>query len=483
MRLRSPRISYRETATASQTLYFQHPGSELFTLSACQAACERIYQQLFDESPMTSSGPLHLMRRVNTAAPDHPKPLSAERRGAPSRVVAWLINGPQPQPRSITHRLLLHGLTRKRTLVLAILSTTLLTIVAAAMTGAAWAYAWVLIELAFGVARYGALDRLQKARVSGQAGDAMLPLYVGLCWGISYSVGCALCVLSGEWPLIMLAGMVIAGVAGGIASRNAGTPRYGIALIYILGLPYTCAMMVSPIPHMYVVGLLVPVWGLGMALILMENYEILLNLFLKERENQWLANYDSLTGLPNRTMQRQRFEQLLRGATGTTGRGYQPLTVFCLDLDGFKAANDRYGHALGDAVLVTVAERLRSCVREHDLIFRVGGDEFVILLPATGATESAAIAERVIARIAEPFDLGRTIALTIGVSIGSATFPRDGLTADALLRSADHAMYEAKRRGKGTLVHCDTIDDPTDLVPEFDADARVARTVWIRSEA
>ncbi|MGP9811082.1 diguanylate cyclase domain-containing protein [Rhodopseudomonas sp. NSM] len=403
--------------------------------------------------------------------------------GAMARAIAWLVNGPRCQPQPITRRLLLHSQTKARSLVLAILSTVLLTIVAATMTGAAWAYTWLGVELAFGVARYAALRSLIRAQAAGRAGNAVLPLYIGLSWGVSYAIGCAMCVVSGEWPLILLAGMVIAGLAGGISSRNAGTPRYGITLIYILGLPYTCALALSPIPHMYVVGILVPLWGLGMALVLMENYQVLLNLFLKERENQWLANYDPLTGLPNRTMQHQRFEHLLQSALSTPGRGYQPLTVFCLDLDGFKAANDCYGHALGDAVLVVVAERLRHCVRDHDLIFRVGGDEFVILLPATNADESTAIARRVIARIAEPFDLGREEPLTIGVSIGSATFPRDGSTVDALLRAADSAMYEAKRQGKGIVVQCDGLDDAIGLVPEADANSRAARRVWSGAEA
>jgi diguanylate cyclase (GGDEF)-like protein len=220
-----------------------------------------------------------------------------------------------------------------------------------------------------------------------------------------------------------------------------------------------------------------------MAVLLFENYGVLLNLFLSERENKWLANYDHLTGLPNRTMQHRRFDDLLRAASGMAGRGVQPLTVFCLDLDAFKAANDCYGHAVGDAVLVTVAERLRRCVRDPDLIFRVGGDEFVILLPATGAKEGAVIAERVIARIAEPFDLGGSVALSIGVSIGSATFPHDGLSADALLRSADHAMYEAKRRGKGMLVHSDALDGDVGLVPDADADLQAPRQIWARSGA
>ncbi|WP_322517352.1 GGDEF domain-containing protein [Rhodopseudomonas palustris] len=396
------------------------------------------------------------------------------------RLIKWLVNGPRPQPDAILRRLLLHSQTKTRTLFLATLSTTLLTVMAAVITGAAWAYAWVAIEVAFGIARGIVARQMLKAQASDRPATA-LPLYLGLSWALSYSIGCALCVMSDEWPLFVLVAIVIAGLTSAIVSRNAGMPRYGFVQICILATPYTVAMIFSPIPQMYLVGLLIPAWGLGMGILLFENYDVLLNLFLSERENKWLANYDQLTGLPNRTMQHRRFEELLRDATGTSGNGCQPLTVLWLDLDGFKAANDRYGHELGDAVLVVVAERLRGCVRGDDLIFRVGGDEFVILLPATEAADSVEIANRVIARIAEPFDLGKDVPLSIGVSIGSATFPRDGKTADDLLRSADSAMYEAKRLGKGVVVHCDSIDDAPSLVPALEPDAHITGELRTRS--
>ncbi|MBI5132097.1 MAG: GGDEF domain-containing protein [Rhodopseudomonas palustris] len=387
-----------------------------------------------------------------------------------TRLIRWLINGPRPQPDVILRRLLLQSQTKTRTLLMAMLSTTMFTVIAALLTGAAWAYLWIAIEIAFGTTRYIVARRMRNAQASDRPSHG-LPIYLGLAWALNYTVGCSLCVLTGDWPLMLFAGIVIAGLSGAFVSRHAGTPRYGIALIAILAVPYTLAMVFSSVQQTYLIGLLIPGWGLGMAALLFENYDVLLHLFLSERENKWLANYDQLTGLPNRTMLHRRFEELLRHAAGTSTGGAQPLTVLWLDLDGFKAANDRYGHEIGDAVLVVVAQRLRSCVRGEDLIFRVGGDEFVILLPATEAADSVDIAERLIARIAEPIDLGKDVPLNIGVSIGSATFPRDGQTADDLLRSADSAMYEAKRLGKGGVVHCDSIDDAPSLVPELDPDS------------
>jgi len=393
------------------------------------------------------------------------------------RLIKWLVSGPRPQPDVILRRMLLHSQTKTRTLFLANLSTSILTMIAAAITGAVWAYLWVALELTLGVARTIVALQMVKAQASDRPATA-LPLYLGLTWASTYGLGCALCVMSGEWPLFVLAAIVIAGLAGAISSRNAATPRYGITVICLLATPYTVAMIFSPLPQMYLVGLLIPAWGLGMAVLQFENYDVLLNLYLSEQENKWLATYDHLTGLPNRTMKHRRFEELLRAAAANG----QPLTVLCLDLDGFKAANDGFGHAIGDAVLAAVADRLRSCVRDPDLIFRVGGDEFVILLPNTTAAASTDVAERLIAQIAEPFDL-EVPGLSIGVSVGGATFPADGACADALLRSADHAMYHAKRRGKGVLVHSVTIGERIPLAPEADAEAGRLRPIRSRASA
>jgi diguanylate cyclase (GGDEF)-like protein len=394
--------------------------------------------------------------------------------GAVTWPVEWLTSGPRPQPRQIVRTLVLHSQTKKRTLILAVISTLLMIGITAALTGAAWAYAWFVIEALFGATRYAALLSLEKAEAEGREGSISTVTLLGLAWATSFSIGCGLCVMSGEVSVIVLAGIVIAGLSGGISSRNAGTPRHGITMIMLLGTPFTWAMVFSPIPHLAVVAALVPLYGVGVSFILLENYQVLLHLILSEQENRRLANVDPLTGLPNRIMKRRRFDELLGKAAATPeGRGRQ-FTAFCLDLDGFKAANDRYGHATGDAILVAVAHRLRDAIRDVDLIFRVGGDEFVILLPELGIDQAEAVAARIINAVSQPFDVDRRGLLQIGVSIGGACFPRDGRTADELLHSADAAMYEAKRRGKGVFVAYRPAEIAPGLVPAPGADAEPA---------
>ena len=119
-----------------------------------------------------------------------------------------------------------------------------------------------------------------------------------------------------------------------------------------------------------------------------------------------------------------------------------------LDLDGFKRVNDNFGHKAGDLVLKTVAERVRSEVREQDTVARIGGDEFMVILRGMddlGVIEKLAI--NLIQRLHESVNMGGQ-SFSVGVSIGISIYPRHGGTAEALIKSADNAMYQVKRRGK-----------------------------------
>ncbi|WP_077037184.1 EAL domain-containing protein [Pelomonas sp. KK5] len=163
-----------------------------------------------------------------------------------------------------------------------------------------------------------------------------------------------------------------------------------------------------------------------------------------EQRLQQLANYDALTGLPNRLQLR---EQLARRIEREAERG--PFMLLFIDLDHFKVINDSLGHDTGDVLLKTVAERLAGCVRSDDVVARLGGDEFVVLLETQGRGEVLldALLARVRERVGEPVSLqGRQLHVTC--SIGVSRFPEDGRDAETLLRKADAAMYQAKREGR-----------------------------------
>jgi diguanylate cyclase (GGDEF)-like protein len=376
--------------------------------------------------------------------------------------VDWLLAGPLPLPDDIHNELLQQRTNKTKTFVVAILASLLIASIAAALTGAAWAYAWVLAELVLGSTR---IYLMMKA-------FAQAPIWAGLTSVILISAGCYQCVGSGVLPLALMAGIGLANLVGGIASRNAGTPRYGILLICILTLPFPLATILSPIPLLFLIGLQTPVYTAGMIFLLLENHKILLNLHHSERNNRQMAHHDLLTDLPNRALNLKLFAELLAGPPPKAGSQRAKLTVFCLDLDGFKGVNDGFGHATGDAVLVAVAKRLQASVRDADFVCRLGGDEFVILLPDITDGEAAAIARRIIARVSEPFEFAP--AARVGISIGLASAPHDGETADELLSAADRAMYDAKRRDKGGFVVHGAGAEVVSLVPAADAGAGLA---------
>jgi len=380
----------------------------------------------------------------------------------------WLLAGTHPEPDDIRNELLHQRASKTKTLAVAIFASLMTATIAAALTGAAWAYAWMAAELALGSIRvYLMMTDVAKAKAAQRTGTTIAPIWAGLTSVILISTGCYLCVGSGVLPLILMAGIGIANLVGGISSRNAGTPRYGALLICILTLPFGLATILSPIPYLFLVGLQTPLYTAGMIFLLLENHKGLLNLHRSEHRNRQMAHHDLLTGLPNRAMNQKLFAELLAGPDPEPASPNSKLTVFCLDLDGFKAVNDGLGHATGDAVLVAVSRRLRASVREVDAVCRLGGDEFVVLLPDIADDAAVSIAQRIIAAVSAPFEFAP--AARIGVSIGVAAATRDGNTADELLSAADRAMYQAKRRGKGGFViHAPGVEGVS-LVPAGDA--------------
>ncbi len=169
-----------------------------------------------------------------------------------------------------------------------------------------------------------------------------------------------------------------------------------------------------------------------------------------EEQIEFHAYHDALTQLPNRRLFADRLELSLLAAKRARGN----VGILFIDLDRFKTINDTFGHSAADALLVEVAERLRSCVRQTDTVARLGGDEFTVILPDLHQPEDAArVAEKILERVVEPVVVGAT-AIEISVSIGVAIYPFDGTDFDTLLRNADNAMYRAKEAGRNTYQLC-----------------------------
>ncbi len=161
------------------------------------------------------------------------------------------------------------------------------------------------------------------------------------------------------------------------------------------------------------------------------------------RELTQLALHDNLTKLPNRLLLEDRLSQAFQKA----GRGDSSFALLFLDLDGFKAVNDAFGHHVGDQLLVAVTERVRQEVRAEDTLARLGGDEFVLLVEIAEPNDAATLADKLVHLIARPFQVSR-YELLVSVSIGIAVYPGDGNDERELMLNADAAMYHTKNSGR-----------------------------------
>jgi diguanylate cyclase (GGDEF)-like protein len=159
---------------------------------------------------------------------------------------------------------------------------------------------------------------------------------------------------------------------------------------------------------------------------------------------KYTAQHDPLTGLANRTL----FNTEARRQLALAARQSDSMAIIALDLDGFKHVNDTHGHAAGDRVLVEVARRLNATLRTSDLAARLGGDEFMVLLCAANAATAEQTANRMIARLAQPY---ADVPFTVSASAGIAVYSQHGTQLDELMAAADQALYAAKAAGKNRI--------------------------------
>jgi len=166
-----------------------------------------------------------------------------------------------------------------------------------------------------------------------------------------------------------------------------------------------------------------------------------------EQTLEQMANYDTLTNLPNRAF----FINSLSNILWQAKRYIEMFAILFIDLDGFKAVNDTFGHNIGDLLLKEVANRLTGCLRRNDVLSRIGGDEFIILLNRIKSrSEVSEVAERIITQISAPFHLDNNTC-NIGTSIGISIHPDDGENVDELIKKADNSMYDVKKQGKNNF--------------------------------
>jgi diguanylate cyclase (GGDEF)-like protein len=303
---------------------------------------------------------------------------------------------------------------------------------------------WLALEMLVCLSRIKVLVSARKAASANLPTPTDLYVVLALLWASSVGYGTFISLISGDWIAATVACLSAASMVGGICVRNFGAPRMSAVMVALSVGPCALGALFTQEPIFWLVLVQVPLYMTSMSMASYRLNGMLVSTMRAERENERHARQDSLTGLLNRHGLFQALDQ----AVAEARPGHREFAVLYLDLDGFKAVNDTYGHAAGDALLKQVSERLSALMPDGAVAARIGGDEFVLLIRQDPDCEAQAVGERIVQSVSQPYDLEQENPIFIGGSVGIALIPRHGADTAAVLHAADRALYLAKSAGK-----------------------------------
>ncbi|HEY2756752.1 MAG TPA: GGDEF domain-containing protein [Pseudolabrys sp.] len=358
------------------------------------------------------------------------------------RITRWLADAGPSVPEDIRADLVANLFGTLPVFVGGVMNTLIVSAAIAVRQPTPLFLAWLILEITICIARMLVLITARQAALKRRKTPTDIYLLLGIAWSASVGYGVVISMASGDWVAATLAGSSAAAMVGGICFRNFSAPRL-VATMIVLSLgPSVPGALLGGEPLLFVVFAQVPVYLAAMTLAAFKLNKMLVATMRAERENDYRAQHDALTGLSNRAGLAHAVNSRLAAGPDVA------LALLFLDLDGFKIVNDTFGHGGGDRLLKMVAERLSRMLRAVDVGARVGGDEFVVLAEALTPERAAAFGEALIASVANGYDLGEGVSASIGVSIGIAMAPEHGSDLTQLLAVADAALYEAKSGGK-----------------------------------
>jgi diguanylate cyclase (GGDEF)-like protein len=371
-----------------------------------------------------------------------------------SRAMRWLVNPGPRAPREIQVELIRGLFGTLPVFFGGVINTIVVAGAIAAREQTPPFIAWFAFEVVIGAARLVVLAISRRAALAHRPTPTDLYLLLQLLWSSGVGYGAFISLASGDWVASTLACLSGSAMVGGIGFRNFGAPRLAGAMIATSLGPFLPGAALSGEPLLYLVFLQIPFYLAAMIASAYSLNKMLIATMQAERENDHRAKHDALTGLSNRVGLAAAVDEGLKGALNGG-----ELAVLFLDLDNFKAVNDTFGHAAGDRVLKSVAQRLRQSLRGTDAAARIGGDEFVVLAKGLTSEQATELGQRLTNAISAPYDLGGEIRATIGVSVGVALVPEHGADAEALLAVADKALYEAKAQRQLRVLHARVKED------------------------
>lgn len=315
-------------------------------------------------------------------------------------------------------------------------------------TSSFWSLLWACSEAIVAPTRIFLLRLLQASSSIDIAAFTWLNRITAL-WFFSLGLAAFGSVHSNNIALAIITSNLIIALQGGIASRLASTPRLATLLSILLISPTILGIWAVDEKWAYTIPIAYILCFFGMHQLTKQNHKILLDKISAEHKNLVLLMRDPLTGLANR----RKLRDQLQAFNSSPIRSYG---LLCIDLDGFKAVNDQYGHLAGDQLLIAVSQRITSKLRSDDLACRVGGDEFIVILVDIDEDCAKRRAAELITILSAPFKLPIGITACIGASIGIALNKSRKTPMESIVKQADDALYQAKRAGKGTYKLADS---------------------------
>lgn len=350
--------------------------------------------------------------------------------------LTWLTDMSNAPGSELQRRLRLTLTASMMPMILGCANTATVTLIAYFRSGNSIFLWFALLDLAL-IALRGAI-RLPRFRPWHTDGVFLC----GTLWAATNAASTLMISLGSDMPMIILVTASAFGSCAGIISNNFVAPRYAMMQILMIDAAFKISFA-TRVPEF--IPLLVPqavIFIAGLNWIMHRQRDTTLRAISAEIENRNHALSDPLTGVLNRRGLQARAEAMMTEN--------QSLQLFCLDLDGFKTVNDRYGHAVGDDVLKMAAERLRDCLPDA-AICRLGGDEFLVLTASLDRRAAETMASRIIIALSTPYPVAGTV-VRIGVSVGLSDVAADHGDLTQSMLSADQALYRAKASGKGRFV-------------------------------
>ena len=369
---------------------------------------------------------------------------------ARSRAIRWLLDIGKDIPAPVRGRLLTNVFGSLTIYVGAVFNTIIVASVLAARIDSPLLYLWAGFEILLAMVRFQVLLACRRAVRTDTEAPVDLYVILSLLWGAGIGFGTFVVVSSGDWVATTIAGMSSAAMLGGLSFRFFGAPRLACAMLVVATLPGAIACAFSGELILVVAAIQMPLYVVIMTRAAWWMNRTMVAALCAEHENSHRARHDALTGLMNRTG--------LADAIAASPAGARLGCLF-LDLDGFKRVNDTMGHAAGDDLLAMVASRLRDAMQPGDIVARIGGDEFLLVAPMSGATHARVRGEALIGAVAGlPYVIGSQGVL-IGASVGAALQGQGAGGLDELIAAADEALYRAKSGERCCCVVADEADE------------------------